>query len=1140
MLLRGLPESGGSVLYKLNSQHGCGHSAAGKIDLGQNSACRLLGPLLSAGILLIAVSLPAKAADTCKIVVGKLVSVEGKVEVQHDQAEQWSGAKLNQSLCQGDTLRAGQKSRAAIALVNQAVLRLDQSTTVRLLNISGKKEERSLISLVKGAFQSFSRKPSYLDINTPYLNGSIEGTEFVIRVTDNATSITLFEGQVIAANDQGKVTLNPGQAAEAATGQAPQLRTVVRPRDAAQWALYYPPVLSAAGDTDIQRAARALSVGRVDDAASIIDAVIGKDNTAGLAYALKSVIAVVRNERNQAIQSGRKAVELAPDQAASHIALSYALQADFRIEAARDAASLATQKQTDNALAWARLAELQLMLGDKGAALASANKAVSLAPDSARAQNVLGYSALAGFNPDGAIAAFEKAIAADSADPLPRLGLGLGKIAQGDLEAGRQDIEVAVGLDSNNALLRTYLGKAYYEEGRDPLDEQQLAIARELDPNDPTSYLYNGIRLQAGTRPVEAVAAFQDSIARNDNRAVYRSRMLLDKDRATRGTSLARAYNDLGYTKTAANEASNSLATDPANASAHQFLADSLRGDSRREISRVSEQLQAQLLQDISAGPVLPSSGETGLNISGGSDSGYNDFGGLFHQNRVQYGQTLFGGSNNTRGGEAAVSAVQNRFSISAGVFSYQSDGFRENFDQSHEVKNVFAQAAITSNLNIQIEHKERTTESGDIVFDFDPADYSNSLRRKFSEDTDRIGIRFSPSTDSAILVSVIAVDREENGELSLFTPAFPPLWPDTTTDITTLAEDDTTQSEAAYLFKSPGFNVIAGISSANGDSVLYQTSTPTPITPPFFVPFAATSEREVKDQRAYVYGNVVWPSQITWTLGVSHQKYEDESLLLDLSETSPKFGVKWDVADSLSVRAAYMKNVKPAMASNRTLEPTVIAGFDQYFDDLNGTIGTRYGAGIDWKPAKSVNAGIEGSRRDAQQPTLLISPVPPFTATADTIDRDEWLHRAYIYWSISNNLALTTEAVYDEYHRDFLDPTRSPDVTTVSVPVGLKYFHASGLIAGVTGTYVDQTVARFVGPTPTDYDDFETKFAVYDAYIGYRLPKNQGSLMLSVRNIGDRDFEYQDDSYRTYQDITTISPYLPERTFMGRISLNF
>ena len=130
---------------------------------------------------------------------------------------------------------------------------------------------------------------------------------------------------------------------------------------------------------------------------------------------------------------------------------------------------------------------------------------------------------------------------------MPRLGLGLAQIREGDLEQGRANLEVAVGLDGNDALLRAYLGKAYFEEVRDELANQQYAIAQELDPLDPTAYLYEAIKQQTENRPGEALDSLERSIELNDNRAVYRSRLLLDSDRAARGTSLARIYDDLGF-----------------------------------------------------------------------------------------------------------------------------------------------------------------------------------------------------------------------------------------------------------------------------------------------------------------------------------------------------------------------------------------------------------------------------------------------------------------------------------------------------------------------------------------------------------------------------------------------------------------
>lgn len=188
--------------------------------------------------LIAASQMAAASLPHCTPVKGQLTSVEGTVEIGYGGTD-WQPGKLDSPLCEDDSVRVGANSRAAVSLIGDVVLRLDQNTTVRLIDLTEKKEDRSVIELLKGALQSLSRSPRKLAINTPYINGMIEGTEFLTRVEPGRADITVFEGKVIAQNDQGSLPLTHGQSAEAGPGQAPQPRIVVRPRDAVQWALYY-------------------------------------------------------------------------------------------------------------------------------------------------------------------------------------------------------------------------------------------------------------------------------------------------------------------------------------------------------------------------------------------------------------------------------------------------------------------------------------------------------------------------------------------------------------------------------------------------------------------------------------------------------------------------------------------------------------------------------------------------------------------------------------------------------------------------------------------------------------------------------------------------------------------------------------
>ena len=294
----------------------------------------------------------------------------------------------------------------------------------------------------------------------------------------------------------------------------------------------------------------------------------------------------------------------------------------------------------DNTLAWARLAELWLMFGQLYDALGAAQKAVSLDPVFARTQTVLGFAYLTQVNTNEARRAFERAIERDQADPLPRLGLGLAKIRDGELIEGRKEIDIAVSLDPDNALGRSYLGKAYFEEKMDKQARDQYEISKLLDPKDPTSYFYDAIRKQTTNRPVEALQDLQKAIELNDNRAVYRSRLLLDSDLAARSAAMGRIYSDLGFQQLALVEGWKSVSADPSNFSAHRLLADSYSILPRHEIARVSELLRSQLIQPINTTPIPPSLAESNLFlISAGGPAGlsFNEFHPLFNRDGINF-----------------------------------------------------------------------------------------------------------------------------------------------------------------------------------------------------------------------------------------------------------------------------------------------------------------------------------------------------------------------------------------------------------------------------------------------------------------------------------------------------------------------
>jgi tetratricopeptide (TPR) repeat protein len=667
---------------------------------------------------------PAAPAETPEPWVARAVSVQGTVEAQRVGETQWQAVMLHDTFRPGETIRVLERSRADVALLDQSVLRLNANSA---LTFEAVKEARTgVVGLLKGAVHFFSRGPRSLEVRTPSTTAGIRGTEFFISVEADTTFLIIFEGQVLAESPAGSLALTSGQSAVAEAGKAPVLRIVARPRDAVQWALYYPPVLYFRPDEfpagpgwqglvrqsiqfylrgdfrrafdsianvppDVRdprffayRAHLLLAVGRVDEAGADLERALRLAPNDPNVLALHTIIAIVQHEPDQALAIAQRAVQAAPNSATALIALSYAQQARFDLEGARASLDKAVQLAPENALAWARLAELQASFGELKKALKAAQTAVNLEPNLARTQTVLGYAYLTQVKTKQAKKAFEKAIALDQADPLPRLGLGLATIRDGNLDEGGRDIEIAASLDPNNSIIRSYLGKTYYEEKRTTLDEREYAIAKELDPKDPTPWFYDAIAKQTTNRPVEALHDFQKSIELNDNRAVYRSRLFLDSDLAARSAALGRIYNDLGFQQLALVEGWKSVNTDPTNFSAHRFLADSYAVLPRHEIARVSELLQSQLLQPINITPIQPRLAESNLFLISAQGPGtlsFNEFNPLFTRNRVALLATGLVGQQSTWGGEGVFSGIADKTSFSLGYSGFGTDGFRINND---------------------------------------------------------------------------------------------------------------------------------------------------------------------------------------------------------------------------------------------------------------------------------------------------------------------------------------------------------------------------------------------------------------------------------------------------------------------------
>ncbi len=1072
--------------------------------------------------------------------VSKLVSLQGDVQVRRHGQTHWQRAKMADTFFVGDQILVEHNSRAGILLSNETMIRLDQNTA---LIFTGIKQERSLIlRLFKGVASFFSHRPRSLKILTPFVNGAVDGTEFVVQVDTDQTRIDLFEGQILAENEFGSLKLDRGEGIVAKAGKAPRRHILVPARESIQWAMYYPPVLTLeAGYSSLDldkplalfnegripeafarmesidavnrdvtffvfRAAMRLHVGRISRAESDIRQALSLDPANSDALALTAVIAIVQNNIDAAVDTARQAVQNAPQSASAHIALSYALQAQFKLFEALESARQAVIQAPDNGLAWARLADLQLSVGDLDKGVRSAQKAVRFAPRTAHAYTVLGFAHLTRIETKKASEAFNEAIDLDSAAPLPRLGLGLAKIRNGDLRSGRSQIEIAAGLDPGNALIRSYLGKAYFDEKRDPQDAAQFNMAKALDPNDPTPWFYDAIRKQSINRPVDAFNDLQRAIELNDNRAVYRSRLLLDEDLAVRGASFARIYDDLGFQKKALMESTKSLSIDPTNHSAHRFFSESYTRYPQYQIAQVSELLQSQLFQPTNTNPVQPRMSIKGLNYlntNSSSAAAFNGYDALFENEGQRFTASSVIGNHNTYGGEAALSGFSGKFSYSIGQYYYNTDGYREGSDVKHDVFDAYTQVALTNKANLQFEYRHRDTNQGDLRMFLNP-DFSPLERRALEQDIGRAGLRISPSPNSHFLASFVYNDRREK-------------YSENTLGAIDFSDNrDGYETEAQYIYHESQFNFLmgGGIYRTDGEwnRIIFFPPIQLPGFPAISIePKIDEKKFEVDGDNIYAYVNIEAPISLTWTLGISYETFSDTQYDYSRERINPKFGLQWDISNKWRFRTAFVRNTKRLLAMDQTIEPTQVAGFNQFFDDINGTQSQLFGIATDIVLTNQLYGGIELTWRDVSRKS----------------ERDEEIYRGYLYWLPHPNWSVNTEYQFERDLYDF-------DLKTTMIPFSIRYFDHHGFFGQCCVTYVNQKQQALADRTLRD------EFALVDMSVGYRLPNRWGLLTFEINNLLDKEFLYRDASFKTSDQFGVVRPFVPSRTVQARVVLNF
>ena len=152
-----------------------------------------------------------------------------------------------------------------------------------------------------------------------------------------------------------------------------------------------------------------------------------------------------------------------------------------------------------------------------------------------------------------------------------------------------------------------------------------------------------------------------------------------------------------------------------------------------------------------------------------------------------------------------------------------------------------------------------------------------------------------------------------------------------------------------------------------------------------------------------YAYTYTHWPERVIWTLGMGVERTDVPGRRE--MEPTPKLGVEYRPTDRLTLRGAAFRTVKSNVVAQQTIQPTLVAGFNQIYDDFNGTKANQAAIGADLKLRSDLTVGVEAIYRDISAPQIE-NDVDDSDILVE--DASEGLAQAYIYWTPTDRIAVS------------------------------------------------------------------------------------------------------------------------------------
>ncbi|HLH56619.1 MAG TPA: TonB-dependent receptor [Verrucomicrobiae bacterium] len=1142
----------------------------------------------------------------------------GPIQILTARSTDWVFTTPGQFLKVNDRFRTGPKSRALLRWSGRSIVPVGPSTE---LEVRPPAKPRSLfgMKLLRGIISFFhGDEPGQLQLSTRGIDAGVDGTEFVLEVDQTGptelTRLSVVDGRVHVFNALGRQELTNNQESVTILGQPPSPPVGFNANNRLQWCFYYPGILdlrdlplSAAEEAALESSLRAyrqgdllaalrlypavrtrvsdaerlyhaallLSVGQVSQTEAelaLLPPALSTDRIPRLATALRVLIAAVKRDPNPSTVAPQLSTELL---AASYYEQSLAVR-EKSLESALRLAREAAATSPDFGFAWERVAELEFSFGRIEQAEQAFEKSFALSPRNAEALALEGFLLAAQNKTRDAIQWFNYAIEADPSLGNAWLGRGLCRIHKGDLPGGSEDLLVATALEPQRALLRSYLGKAYADKGDYARATKELRRAKYIDPLDPTAWLYSALLDQQENRINDAVHDLERSQGLNDDRSVYRSRLLLDQDRAVRSANLAAIYRDAGMIDLSAREASRAVSYDYANYSAHLFLANSF--DQLRDPNRInlryetpadSEYLIANLLAPIQAGSLSPAISQQ-------------EYSRLFERDG-------FGLSSSTeylsRGAWSQAGAQYGVFGDTSYDFEalYHSDpGQRPNNDFTEKGFSFQVKQQVSPRDTVFLQGSYYDAAGGDLAQYYAQTDANPGLRTFEKQNPILLAgyhHEWSPGVHTLLLAGRLTDIFNVDNPLqrTFYVGSVPPIGINLVHPFHIPQEYRSSveiyTAELQQLWQTPLQTTVIGgrFQTGNFETKNIQTFplVSDNLTGVFNPNHNAADQDETTDLERftfYAYHSHRFFERLQLTAGLAYDRltFPENFRAAPISgadktvdQLGPKVGLVWTPFDGTAIRADYTRSLGGAgFDQSLRLEPSTVAGFLQSFRSIipesvggaeAGAEFETFGLSVEQHFPTGTYLGVSVERLHstvhrvvgvfvANPPNPLLGSIDEhldYSEKALVLTVDQLVGAQFsvgVRYRVSDadlgdRFPSISPSLPPEHLFGFL-PDKNTGATLQQLNLYAVFNHPSGLFAQVEGIFSAQS-NRGYSPPPPDSDFWQVNL-----YAGYRFLQRRAELTLGLLNLGDQN--YQLNPLTLYND-------LPRgRTLSLRLSLNF